>query len=206
MDDPKPASSGTTGTPEQSVSISLSLLDDLTTLHLASALELAESELAALTREKDRLAQKGGVEPERLSALDHRVAEIQKLLPALAVRFEQSRTTFPVLNADTALIQGRVFYQDSKIAVVNVTVLAQSPQGATLVKTVTDARGAFELSVNEKVSAAVVLEVRSGRTVLYTDAKPASLQKGQRTYREIGVGQPGDTQPAKKPTSSASKK
>jgi hypothetical protein len=182
------AASGTTQvTPDQALPLSLSLLDGLTTLHLASALELSEAASAALAVERARLAQKPSVDPQRLAALDSFVIAGQNLLPALAARFEQSRTSFPNVTPDAALVQGRVSYQTSKVALVNVTVLALTPQGATLVKTVTDARGAFELSVSAKGSAAVVIEVRSGRSVLYTDPKPASLTNGQRTYREVGI-------------------
>jgi hypothetical protein len=175
------------GKTEQAAAIGVLLLDDLSTLQLAMLLDLVQNEAALFTEEQKNLAEKPGVSPDLIEAVGRRAEEAQQLLPVLAARFELSRTSFPKISADTVDIQGRVFNAATKIGIADATVVAISPQRKAMAKTVTDVRGAFQLSISTKVDTAVSLEVRSGRSTLYTDPKPAVLHPGQRVYRDIGV-------------------
>ena len=163
-------------------------LDDLKALLLAASLEATERDVDALGEEQARLQRAAGGDDVRLDQIASRITSTEALVPELIGRFERSIAPRQTVPSDAAVVSGRVFDKDTSVGLAGAVVVATSPHGATLAKTTTDAYGRFEVAVADKSAASVSLEVKSGRTTLHLDARPAKLAAGQRAYRDVAIG------------------
>lgn len=200
---------------DEPAAVACNLLDQVTPFLVANSLLSTQNEAAALVAEAARLAKKASLDQARIAALTASAAALRQASPAIISLFEMTRSSRAPAPANSALVAGRVFNQDSNVGIQNATVLAENPQGAAMARTVTDARGSFELQLDQKSIAAVVLEVKVGRNTVFADPKSAKLVVGNRYYRDIPVGTAAGGQsvasssvskPGSKPKKTTSKK
>lgn len=173
--------------PEQQAALATSLLDEAALYSLANAIDLAEWEAVAITEERERLQSKEGVSEDRLAALDKRRERALGRLPELATRFEQSRVPVVEVREGVAAVQGRVFDASTMSGLPGLVVIAANPQGQALARAATDNRGGFTLQVDPAKASAIMLEIRSGREVVFLDEKPFPVTAGRITQRNIPV-------------------
>jgi hypothetical protein len=177
----------TDGTSEMLAAQTANMLDGVKTLLLASTLAGTEDRALDLEEEQKRLEGASAPDQNRIAAIAAQADSLRSAIPVMISRFERSRSSRVPVPGDVAILTGRVFDQDTNIGIENARVVAVNPQGSTASRTVTDAGGSFELLLNEKVLTGVSLEVRVGRNVVFSDAKPMKLELGNRYYRDIPV-------------------
>ncbi len=171
------------GKPEEAAALAVAFFDDLTAYEFACAIDEADGEIAALEREKARLAKKPGSATQLAliqQLLDRGISELALHEQA----FERACAATARAVPDKAMLSGRVADRSTGRGIEGLLVQA-SVSGRTVARSLTDAVGQFHLALDPKAPA--VIEVKSGTKTLHLDDKPTKSEPGKRVYREIKV-------------------